>query len=166
MPLESLPTVSRCDGNKSSRASSRFGLAKGRRFGQTVCSAEEDEVLGDGHVVVQAEGLGHVAKQEPRAAHVGEGIRTVQSDASPEGPDERRRNVQGRGLAGSVGADEAHDLTGLDGEIHPPKDVVVSEPLSDSVQRDHGLTSRGIVCTVLPSAPIAPSGEARRKTWT
>ncbi len=75
--------------------------------------AEEDKLIEDLHLFVEAALLGQIADAVEVAAREG---RTEEINAAGVGQGDAHHHADGAGFAGAVGAEETEHLAGLDGE--------------------------------------------------
>ena len=105
-----------------------------------VAAREELQVLTDEHVVVGAHEVRHVADDRPdQVVLVADGL-AVDAGLAPAGLEQRRENLDRRGLARAVGADEAEALALLDGEVQVVQrhEVAVLPGEVDRLDHRHG----------------------------
>jgi hypothetical protein len=80
---------------------------------QPVQLAEEDQLVDDLHLLIEAALLGQIA--DPLQAAAGEGL-LEEADASRVGNGDAHHHANGAGLARPVRSQQAEDLARLDGE--------------------------------------------------
>ena len=108
---------------------------------QPVAAGEEVEVLPDLHVVVDAEGVGHVADDPPRGGRL-----AADRDAADEGVaggrrEERGEHAQRRRLACAVRPHQAEDLVLADDQVEPADGEGAVEALGQAPRLDDGAHS-------------------------
>jgi hypothetical protein len=119
----------------SSRSHQRVARREANGGREPVQLAEEDELIQDVHLFVEAALLGQVADAAQHGA--GEGA-VEERDGAGVGHGDADHHADGTGFAGAVGAEQAEHGAGLDGEgevLHRDLGVV---DLSDVVQLDDG----------------------------
>src|SRR6266508_4660142 len=101
-----------------------------------VDAGEEVQVLDDGEVVVQGELLGHVADPLPHALRAKPAAFAGQLDVPGGRLEEAAEHLDGRGLAGAVGAEETIDLTVAHLEIDARDGREAAEDLAEAARAD------------------------------
>jgi hypothetical protein len=84
---------------------------------ETVHAADEAKVFGGGEAAEEGEAFGDDADLAFDFDGVGDGVEAEDLDAAGGGGEEAGEHLDGGGLAGAVGAEEAEELTGGDGEV-------------------------------------------------
>lgn len=102
-------------------------------------AGQVDQLFGDFHFGVEAAFFGHVA--EPAAVAGGE-RNAVEHNLARRGAGIRGEHAEndahGRGLAGSIAADEAGHPTVADGEAHVVQHLAAAVVLVDVSDLEHG----------------------------
>jgi hypothetical protein len=128
-----------------------FGGAGGGGGGvEAVHAADEAEVLGCGETAEEGEAFGDYADLPFDFDGVGEGVEAEDPDAAGGGGEKSGEHLDGSGFAGAVGAEEAKELAGRDGEVDVLNGGEVAEAAGEAGGgdgRDHVAEAylRGIV---------------------
>ena len=122
-PPEHLPTLRSAIAGRCRRVArtSSTGLVSAKRLA-VYCDG-----LADGEVLEQAAGLHH--RRDEAAGDGLAGLDAEHLDRARGGLRQAEDHVDGRGLAGAVGAEEGHDLAGLELEVDAADGVHVTEVL-------------------------------------
>ena len=94
------------------------------------------EVLADGQVLVGRLRLGNRADRAPHGGPVGDDVVALDTGAARGRRQERRQHPDEGRLAGAVGAEQAVDLAGLDGEGHGVVGDEVAEAFGQPLDLD------------------------------
>ncbi len=104
---------------------------------------EELDGLGDPHPIRQRRALQLAAELRPEPVGVPDRVETEHAHVPGVGPPESLEDLDGRGLAGPVGADQAQHLARMDVEVEPvddhPAAVRLGQP-ADGDDRIRGLS--------------------------
>ena len=84
---------------------------------EAVHAADEVEVLGCGKTAEEGEAFGDDADLAFDFNGIGEGVEAEDPDAAGGGGEKAGEHLDGGGFAGAVGAEEAEELAGRDGEV-------------------------------------------------
>src|SRR5690606_13419200 len=99
---------------------------------------EELEILGERHVVVDAEGVGHVADEPFHLQRIFHDVDTVDGRRSARRLEERREDADRRRLSRAVRADVAEDLAWRDFEIELVESELLVETFREVSSRNRG----------------------------
>ena len=110
----------------------RFFPLRGRDF---VARAEEIQVLGHLHVLIDAEKIGHVADDMAHGVGLAHHVVAEDSGGAGGGRQEGGQDAQGGGLARAVGADEAEQIALVDGQV---EGIERGDVAKDAGQADGG----------------------------
>src|SRR2546430_471328 len=80
----------------------------------------------------------------------------AEADRSGVGGKGAGDDVEQRGLAATVGADDAAQLPGADGQVDPPQDVEPAEPLGDPADLEERWGHGTRPATITPCTGSAP----------
>ena len=120
---------------RSSSSAARVRAARAREPRQ---AAEHHEVLGAGEHVVDGGGLAGEADPLLDALGIADDVDAGDDGGAGVGAGEGREHVDGRRLAGAVGAEEREDLAAGDLEVETVEDDLASERLSQAPDVDGG----------------------------
>ena len=118
-----------------------------------VVGSEEGQGLGRGHHGVDATLLEHDTDGRHQLCPVGDRIESEDADGSRGGGGQALQGLDGRGLAGTVGAEQGHDLTVSDREVEVidgRQRTVANDEVFDHDARRHPHTIRGFSRPLLP----------------
>src|SRR4051812_11452793 len=114
-----------------------------RRASESVKVADVHKIFGGGELYVDALGLEDDADLASKSVGIGSGIVAHDDGASAHRKHESRKNTEHRGLAATVGAEQAEDL----GLAHVEADAVESSAsvvlVTEVLNADYGLGSLG-----------------------
>src|SRR3989454_11738734 len=127
--------------------------------GGAVSAQERDlHVLRHGQGGIDAGDLKLAGDSEP-TDHVGRttgDVLAAEADRSGVGGKGAGDDVEQRGLAATVGADDAAQLPGADGQVDPPQDVEPAEPLGDPADLEERWGHGTRPATITPCTGSAP----------
>ncbi len=116
-----------------------FGGAGGGGGGvETVHATDEGEVLGCGEAAEEGEAFGDDADLAFDFDGVGGGVEAENLDGAGGGREEAGEHLDGGGFAGAVGAEEAEELAGGDGEIDVLNGGEIAETTGEACGGDGG----------------------------
>jgi hypothetical protein len=130
----------------------------GHRAGVREQRRSQLDGLGDGELLEQTAGLHHRGDQA--AGDGSAGRQAVDLDAARVGSRQPQHHVDGRGLPGTVRAEERDHLTRLDGEVQAVDRGDRAEALGHPAQRDRG--GRGGAARTGDGGAVA---RRRRRGW-
>ena len=141
MPPDRRPAWTSFRSSSSTSAnSSRHAVAR-LAAGDAVDAGEEAEVLLDGQVRVQREGLRHVAGLVLDALALRADVAAGDQRAAAGRLQQPAQHLDRRGLAGPVRAEEAEDLTALDAQRELVDGAHLAEATGQAVGDDDGVQS-------------------------
>jgi hypothetical protein len=117
-----------------------FGAGSGGGGVEAVHATDKAEVLGCGETAEEGEAFGDNADLAFDFDGVGECVETEDPDTAGGGGEEAGEHLDGGGFAGAVGAEEAEELAGRDGEIDVLNGGEVAESPGEALGgdgRDH-----------------------------
>src|SRR5690606_22600135 len=102
--------------------------------------AGDADVVGDGELLEEAdvlEGAGQASCSDLARAQTADHL-ACEGDLAGGGAVDPGEDVEGGGLAGAVGTDEAHELTGRDGQLEIREGLEAAEADGDVARMEHG----------------------------
>ena len=132
------------------KSRSSVGAGGGGGGVEAVHAADEAEIFGCGETAEEGEAFGDDADLALDFDGVGDGVEAEDLDAAGGGGEQAGEHLDGGGFAGAVGAEEAEELAGRDGEVDVLNGGEVAETAGEACGgdgRDHVAEAylRGIV---------------------
>ena len=118
-------------------------LGEGRVVGDAVYARDEVEVLADREVVEEPGFVGEKRELALGGDGIGGEIDTANADGAAVGGDDAGEAAERAGFAGAVGADEAEDLAGLNGERQITDGGEIAVAFGEARDFDHGRRTCG-----------------------
>src|SRR5262249_47796823 len=118
-----------------------LGHAPLGRFGiHAVHLGDELQELAARELVVQIRLIGHVADELPSLVPLADDVETADPQRAARGKEQADHELDGRGLAGAVGAKKGEQLAGLNAQVQVVDGGLGAVVLGDVVDFDHLLT--------------------------